>query len=53
MLAKAGLLKTLEQNINHAEAFEIAMRGQDKISGVSDIAGLWMLVYYQKNGPKS
>ena len=48
MLAKAGLLKTLEQNISHAEAFEMAMRDQNEISGVSDMAGLWMLAYCQQ-----
>ena len=40
MLAKAGSLKTLEQNISHAEVFEIAKWDQNEISGVSDIAGL-------------
>ena len=29
MLAKAGSLKTLEQNISHTEAFEMAMRDQN------------------------
>ena len=45
MLAKARLLKTLEQNISHAEAFEMAMRDQNEISGALDIAGLQMSAY--------
>ena len=45
MLAKAGSLKTLEQNLSHAEAFEMAMQNQDKISCASDIAGLQMSAY--------
>ena len=45
MLAKAG---SLEQNINHVEAFEMAMRDQDIISGASDIAGLQMSVYHRQ-----
>ena len=39
MLTRAGSLKTLEQNISHTEAFEMAMRDQNEISGVSDMAG--------------
>ena len=38
MLAMAGLLRTLKQNINHAEASEMTMREQNKISGISDVA---------------
>ena len=48
MLAKAGSLKTLEQNISHAEAFEMAMRDQNEISSVSDMAGLRMSAYRQQ-----
>ena len=48
MLAKAGSLKTLEENISHAEAFEMAMHDQNEISGVSDMAGLWMSAYCQQ-----
>ena len=48
MLAKAGSLKTLEQNISHAEAFEMAMPDQNGISGISDMAGLQMSVYCQQ-----
>ena len=36
--ALAESLKTLEQNISHAEAFEMAMRDQNEISSVSDMA---------------
>ena len=38
LLAKAGLLKTLEQNISHAEAFESALRDQMSMSSTPDIA---------------
>ena len=48
MLVKAGLLKTLEQNISPTKAFEIAMQDQNEISGVSDIAGLQMSAYRQQ-----
>ena len=37
MLAKAELLRTLEeQNVNHADAFETAMRDKNRISGILD-----------------
>ena len=45
MLAKTESLRTLEQNVNHAEAFEAAMRDQNKISGISDMAGFRMSAY--------
>ena len=45
LLAKAGSLKTLEQNVSHAQAFEMAMRDQNKMSGISDIARLQMSTY--------
>ena len=48
MLAKAGSLKTLEENISHAKAFEMAMRDQNEIPGVSDMAGLRMSAYRQQ-----
>ena len=47
-LAKARSLKTLEQNIRHAEAFEMTMRDQDKISSALDIAGFQMSAYHQQ-----
>ena len=46
MLAKAGLLKTLKQNVSHAEAFEMARQDQDKISSASDIARLQVSAYH-------
>ena len=49
MLAKAGSLKTLDQNISHAVAFKMAIQDQNEISGVSDIAGLQMSVYCQQS----
>ena len=42
LLAKAGSLKTLQQNVSHIQAFEIALRDQNKMSGISDIARLQM-----------
>ena len=48
MLVKAGLLKTLEQNKSHAEAFEMAMRDQKEISSVSDMVGLRVSAYHQQ-----
>ena len=42
LLAKAGLLKTLEQNISHAEAFESAVRDQMSMSNTPDIARMSM-----------
>ena len=48
MLAKAESLKTLEQILSHAEAFETTMRDQNKISGISDIAGLRTSAYYRQ-----
>ena len=40
LLAKAGVLKTLEQNVSHAEAFESAVRDQMSVSSSPDIARL-------------
>ena len=45
LLAKAGSLETLEQNVSHAQAFEMALRDQNKMSGISDIARLQMSAY--------
>ena len=42
LLAKAGSLETLEQNVSHAQAFEMALRDQNKMSSISDIARLQM-----------
>ena len=38
----------LQENISHAEAFEMAMRDQNEISVVSDTAGLRMSAYRQQ-----
>ena len=38
LLAKAGLLKTLEQNISYAETFESTLRDQLSISSTPDTA---------------
>ena len=48
MLAKAESLKTLEQNISHTEAFEMAMWNQNEISSVSDRVGLRVSAYCQQ-----
>ena len=37
LLAKAGTLETLEQNVRHAEAFESALQDQTSMAGASDI----------------
>ena len=38
LLAKAGVLKTMEQNVSHAEAFESAVTDQMSMSSTPDIA---------------
>lgn len=48
LLAKAGLLKTLNQNICHAEAFESALRDQTAMTDTSDIATVRMSMYRKK-----
>ena len=48
LLAKAGSLETLEQNVSHAQAFEMALRDQNKMSSISDIARLQMSAYRQQ-----
>ena len=45
VLAKEGSLKTQEQKMYHAEAFETAMRNHHKALGILDIAGLRMSTY--------
>ena len=45
LLAKARSLETLEQNVSHAQPFEMALRDQNKMSGISDIARLQMSAY--------
>ena len=46
LLAKAGVLKTLEQNVSHAEAFESAVRDQMSMSSTPDIA--WVSTYRRR-----
>ena len=40
LLAKADSLKTLEENLNHAEAFEAALRDQAQMSGTLEMVAL-------------
>ena len=40
LLAKACSLKTLEENINHAEAFEAALHDQAQMSGTLEMSAL-------------
>ena len=40
ILGKLGSLKTPEQNVNHTEAFETAIRDQNKISRILNIDAL-------------
>ena len=48
MLVKTESLKTLEQNISPVEAVETAIRDQNKIYGISDIARLQMLAIHRQ-----
>ena len=45
LLAKARSLKTLEENINHAEAFEAALRDQAQMSGTLEMSALCASTY--------
>ena len=45
LLAKASSLKTLEENINHAEAFEAALRDQAQTSGTLEMLALHASTY--------
>ena len=50
LLAKAGMLKSLEQNVCHAEAFELALQDQTSMASTPDIAIARMSLYRrQKN----
>ena len=50
LLAKAGTLKSLEQNVCHAETFKSALWDQNSMASISDIAIARMLTYHkQKN----
>ena len=53
LLAKAGTLKSLEQNVRHAGAFESALRDQNSMASASDAASVWLSTYRgQKNMPQ-
>ena len=50
LLAKARVLKSFEQNICHAEAFELTLQDQTAMTDTSDVATVWMSTYHrQKN----
>ena len=54
LLAKAGMLKSLEQNVCDVEAFESALRDQNSIAGTSDAASAQLSAYRrQKNMPQA
>ena len=54
LLAKAGTLKSLKQNVRHAEAFESALQDQNSMGGASDVASTWLSTYCrQKNTPQA
>ena len=50
LLAKAGTLKTLEQNVHHAEAFESALRDQISMAGASDTTSARLSTYRRQKG---
>ena len=50
LLAKAVTLKTLEQNVRHAEAFESALRDQTSMAGASDTTSAWLSTYCRQKG---
>ena len=53
LLAKAGTLKSLEQNAHHAEAFESALRDQNSMASTSDVASAQLSTNRrQKNMPQ-
>ena len=53
LLAKAGVLKSLNQNVYPSEAFESALRDQTAMTGTSDIAIIRMSIYHRKNKKKT
>ena len=53
LLAKASSLRTLEQNISHAEAFEAALRDQSQMAGTLDMAALRLSAYRRKKKSQS
>ena len=52
LLAKAGVLKSLDQNVCHAEAFELALRDQTAMTDTSDIATIRMSTYHRQKKKK-
>ena len=50
LLAKAGTLKTLKQNVRHTEAFESALRDQTSKAGASDITSARLSTYCRQKG---
>ena len=48
LLVKARLLRTLNQNVCHAEAFELALRDQTGMTDTSDIATIRMSRYHRQ-----
>ena len=53
ILVKTESLKTLEHNLNHAEAFEMVMPDQNKMSYISDVAVLQMSTYCKQKWAKN
>ena len=50
LLAKAGTLKTLKQNVHHAEAFESALWDQTSMAGASDTTSAQLSTYRRQMG---
>ena len=50
LLAKPGTLKTLEQNVCHAKAFESALRDQISMAGASDTTSARLSTYCRQKG---
>ena len=53
LLAKAWMLKSLDQNVCHAEASESALRDQTAINDTSDIATIQMSMYCRQKKNKT
>ena len=51
LLAKAGVLKSLNQKVCHAESFESTLQDQTAMTDTSDTATIWMSTYprWKKN----
>ena len=48
LLAKAGVLKSLDQNVCYAEASELALQDQTAMTNTSDIATIRMSTYHRQ-----